>query len=161
VVAISELPKAAEPALVITRVFNAPRELVFAAWTQREHLMKWSCPHGFAITHCEGDLRVGGAWKTCMRAPNGVDHWAHGVYKEIVPPEKLVFTHGWLDPQPKAGHLTLVTIHFEAVAAGRTKMTFHQATFKSAGSRDGHRGGWTEAFERLEEYLSTNTGTCA
>jgi uncharacterized protein YndB with AHSA1/START domain len=142
----------ADRALVMSRVFDAPRSLVFKAWTEREHMSRWCAPAGFTITHSEGDIRPGGAWRSCMRSPDGVDHWVSGVYREIVQDKRLVFTHAWDGEDGKPGHETLVTITFED-QAGKTKMNFHQAVFKSSRSRDGHEGGWAETFDRLEEYL--------
>jgi len=147
-------PQAAERVLVMTRVFDAPRELVFKAWTDPRHLVRWSCPHGFTLTHCEGDLRPGGRWRSCMRKPDGHDLWLGGVYREIVPPERLVFTHAWDDPQGNPGHETIVTVTL-VERDGKTEMTFRQAEFESAGERDGHRGGWTECFEKLAGYVKT------
>jgi uncharacterized protein YndB with AHSA1/START domain len=144
----------AERALVIKRVFDAPRTLVFKAWTEPEHLVHWSCPHGFTLTHCEGDLRPGGAWRSCMRSPDGRDLWLSGVYKAIVAPERLVFTHAWDNAQGEPGHQTLVTVTF-AERGGKTEMTFRQAVFESVGERDGHQGGWTECFDKLAEYVKT------
>ena len=138
--------------LVMSRTFDAPRSLVFKVWTEREHISRWCAPTGFIITHCEGDFRPGGAWRSCMRSPDGVDHWVSGVYREIVPDKRLVFTHAWNGEDGKPGHETVVTIIFED-QAGKTKMNFHQAAFKSSQSRDGHEGGWAETFDRLDEYL--------
>ena len=138
--------------LVMQRVFNAPRDLVFKAWTDPKHLVHWSCPRAFTLTHCEGDLRPGGAWRSCMRASDGTELWLGGVYREIVTPERLVFTHAWDDRTGKPGHQTLVTITL-AERHGKTEMTFRQTEFESVESRDGHRGGWTECFEKLTEYV--------
>jgi len=148
---------AAEPAervLVLQRVFDAPRELVFKAWTEPQHLVHWSCPRGFTLTHCEGDLRPGGRWRSCMRSPDGRDLWLGGVYREIVAPERLVFTHAW-DDAPR--HETLITVTV-AERNGKTEMTFRQATFTSVEDRDGHRGGWTECFDKLAEYVAKPVG---
>lgn len=79
----------ADKVLVITRVFDAPRSLVFQAWTRKEHLDRWCAPRGFTIPYSEGELRVGGAWRCCMRAPDGVEHWLSGTYREIVEDELL------------------------------------------------------------------------
>ena len=143
---------AASPALelVITRVFEAPRILVFKAWTERDHLMRWAAPHGFTITHGEGDVRPGGAWRSCMRSPEGVDHWVGGIYREITPHDRLVFTHKW---EEDVAVETLVTVTL-AEQDGKTTMTFRQTGFRSVESRDGHEGGWSEAFERLAELVA-------
>ena len=140
--------------LVITRIFDAPRALVFAAWTEPEHIVEWSAPHGFTIPHCEGELRPGGAWRCCMRSPEGADLWLGGIYREIVVPERLVFTHAWDGADGEPGHQTMVTVIFEDLG-GKTRLTLRQTGFVSQDSRDGHAGGWQECLERLEEHLAT------
>ncbi len=149
--AMSEIAKDIE--LVFTRVFAAPRQLVYDAWTKKEHLEKWQgAPQGFTVTHSNSDVRPGGAFKICMRSPEGMDHWLQGVYREVVPPERLVFTHTWLNAEGKPGKETLVTITFAEVTGG-TELTLKQTGFPSVQSRDGHNAGWTSTFERLAEYL--------
>ena len=139
--------------LLITRVLDAPRSLVFEAWTKPEHLEHWQgAPRGFTVTTHEVDLRPGGAFRVCMRSPEGVDHWLRGIYREIVAPGRLVFTHAWLDTQGKPGKETLVTITL-AERGGKTLLTLHQTGFQSVESRDGHKEGWTSTFDRLAEYL--------
>ncbi len=140
--------------LTIRRTFDAPRALVFRAWTEPQHLAQWSCPRGFTMIETRGELRVGGGFFACMRSPAGEDHQLRGVYREIVPPERLVFTHAWLDARGVPGPETLVTVML-AERDGRTEMTFHQAGFESVASRDGHEGGWASCFERLAELLAT------
>lgn len=144
---------APEQELRITRVFNAPRHQVFAAWTDSRQIRQWSAPHGFVITHCEGDARKGGHWRCCMRTPEGAELWLGGVYHEVIEDQRLVFTHAWDDEDGKPGRETLVTVQFED-ADGGTRMHFHQAGFDSTSSRDGHRSGWNECFERLAHGLS-------
>jgi uncharacterized protein YndB with AHSA1/START domain len=90
-------PAPADRTLILTRVFDAPRELVWEAWTKKEHLDIWSCPRGFTMPESHGDLRVGGAWGFTMIAPNGEKFPCNGVYREIVPNELLVMTHGWVE----------------------------------------------------------------
>jgi uncharacterized protein YndB with AHSA1/START domain len=144
-----------ERVLVITRVLDAPRALVYAAWTEPERLLRWWGPHGFTVDAAEVDVRVGGAWRVRMRSPEGEEHTSSGVYRELVPPERLVFTFAWEgceDGEP--GHETLVSLSF-AEEGGRTRMTFRQEVFTSVPSRDAHEGGWSEAFERLAAHLGT------
>ena len=143
-----------ERELMLTRVFDAPRTLVFKAWIEPEHLAHWSGPRGFTVPHSTMDLRPGGAYRSCLRAPDGTEHWVQGTYREIVEPERLVFTHAWEDENGKPGLETLVTVTF-AEQGGRTTMQFHQATFETKASRDGHADGWSSSFERLAEYLAT------
>ena len=147
-------PKAL-PELLITRVFDAPRSLVFKVWTEPQHMVRWCAPHGFAITHSEGDLRPGGAWRSCMVSPDGLEFGVGGVYREIVPPERLVFTHVWDETNGQNGQETLVTLTFADFEERKTKMYFRQQFFLTESSRDGHEGGWSESFERLNDYLNT------
>ena len=146
--------RAAGRELTMRRTFEAPRALVFRAWTEPGHLAKWSCPRGFTMIENRGELRVGGAFFAWMRSPQGEDHRMCGVYREIVPPERLVFTHAWLDDRGAPGPETLVTVTL-AERNGRTEMTFHQGNFESVASRDGHEQGWNSCFELLAELLAT------
>jgi uncharacterized protein YndB with AHSA1/START domain len=140
--------------LVLTRILDAPRALVFQAWTDPARLAQWMGPRGYTATDLEHDLRPGGAWRTCLRPDDGGDNlWQSGVYREIVEPERLVFTFAWDGPDGRPGHETLVTVTL-ADEAGKTKMTFHQAIFESVERRDSHQGGWSSAFDRLEEHLT-------
>jgi uncharacterized protein YndB with AHSA1/START domain len=149
----SDTMTATERELVITRVFDAPRDLVWRAWTEPERIKQWSAPKGFTIPVAEGELRPGGAWKSCMRKPDGTDLWLAGVYREIDEPRRLVFTHAWLDEHGDPGPETLVTVTF-VERGGKTEMTFRQSGFESTESRDGHAGGWNECFDRLDELLA-------
>jgi len=145
----------AGPELLITRHFDAPRRLVFDAWTQNRHLEQWQgAPMGFTVTVTESDIRPGGRFRLSMRSPEGVDHRLKGVYREIVDLERLVFTHAWLDAKGIAGPETLVTITF-ADQAGGTLLTLRQTGFLSADSRDGHQMGWNSTLDRLGEYLDS------
>ncbi|MCT7374763.1 SRPBCC family protein [Chelativorans salis] len=139
--------------LYISRLFDAPPALVFEAWTKAEHLNRWSCPTGFTVPHSEGDIRTGGWFKTCMRSPQGEDHWLSGTYREIAP-ERLVFTHAWHDENGQPGHETVVTVTLKE-EGGKTRLTLHQAFFASKASRDGHEGGWNETLDNLAAYLPT------
>jgi uncharacterized protein YndB with AHSA1/START domain len=141
------------PSLTLTRLFDAPRELVFRAWTEAGHLRRWCAPRGFAIPFADGDLRPGGAWHTTMIAPDGTAHRLVGTYRDIVPPARLVFSHAWLDADDAPGPETLVTVTFED-RGGKTLLTLAQTGFGSAASRDGHAGGWSETLERLSEHLA-------
>ena len=152
--ASSSAASTTERELVIMRIFNAPRSLVFRAWTDPMHLMHWPGPRGFTATADKFDCRPGGLFRTCLHAPDGTDYWVRGTYLEVDEPERLVFTHGWEDAYGKPGPETVVTVTF-ADQNGKTLMRFHQAIFESVASRDGHGDGWTQSFDRLEEYLAT------
>ena len=139
--------------LVITRIFMAPPALVFAAWTEPEHLAHWSGPEGFTTPHHEMDLRPGGRYRACLRSPEGEDHWVGGVYREIEPPTRLVMTHVWENVGGQPGPETLVTVTFTEEGAGRTRMQFRQTGFTSKASRDGHEEGWSSSFDKLATHL--------
>jgi uncharacterized protein YndB with AHSA1/START domain len=139
--------------LTITRVFDAPRDLVFEVWTNPDHLAKWWGPTGFVVESCTVKLAEGGRWRFCMRdSAERAEHWARGVYHEIRRPERLVFSFAWEEPKGTPGHDTLVTIAFDDLD-GKTEMTFHQAIFEAVESRDGHAEGWAETFHDLTVYL--------
>lgn len=141
-----------ERELVIKRVFNAPRDLVFKAWTDPDHIAKWFGPRDHPAREVNVDVRPGGQWRGCLRSTEtGNDLWVGGVYREIVPSERLVFTFAW-EEEGERGLETLVTIAF-AEQGAKTLMTFRQTPFQSAGELDGHRGGWTSSFDRLGDYL--------
>lgn len=146
--------KSSEPALTITRIFDAPRGLVFKAWTEREHLMRWWGPRGFTVTFCEMDLRPGGPWRISMRSPEGREDRQRGIFREIVRPERLVFTYAFEDGAGNVGHETLVTVTF-AEHEGKTKLTVNQAVFETVVVRDDHVRGWGEALDRLAQYAAT------
>ncbi|MEV6444395.1 SRPBCC domain-containing protein [Amycolatopsis sp. NPDC051716] len=139
------------PDLTITRVFDAPRELVFTAWTEPDRLASWLGPHGYTGSAVTLATRPGGAWRACIRSPEGDEHWMHGVYREITAPERLVFTFAW-DTEGALRTETLVTIGF-ADLGGKTEMTFVQTGFPTVADRDGHDEGWTSSFEDLTGFI--------
>jgi uncharacterized protein YndB with AHSA1/START domain len=144
----------ADTVLFITRVFDAPRTLVFNAWTDPAQAACWWGPQGFTTLFCEMDARVGGSYRLGMRSPEGTDHIKQGIYREIVEPERLVFTYAWEDADGRPGHQTLVTVTF-AEHGAQTRLTLHQAIFETVDARDSHRGGWTSCMERFAQYLAT------
>jgi uncharacterized protein YndB with AHSA1/START domain len=157
---------------VITRVFDAPPALVFKAWTDPAQMARWWGPHHFTNPVCEMDLRPGGAWRIVMRGPDGSEHPAKGVYREIVEPQRLVMTvnHSelsdeWHDrvnpnrdksaPKPAIEGLTTVTFEDEG---GKTRLTVRMR-FESQAVRDsllklGMNEGWSQSLERLENVLT-------
>jgi uncharacterized protein YndB with AHSA1/START domain len=140
--------------LVISRVIDAPRPLVFKAWTQPEHIARWWGPQGFTTIHCEMDIRVGGAYRVAMRSPEGTERWKRGVYREIVEPERIVFTFTWENPDNTVPHHELLTtVTFDEVGS-KTRLTLRQGPFIDARHSDSHGVGWHSTFERLAEYLA-------
>jgi uncharacterized protein YndB with AHSA1/START domain len=144
-----------ERELVITRIFDAPRRLVFKMWTEPEHLVRWWGPSGFTTISGRMDVRTGGVWSRSMRAPDGRVIRKHGVYREIVMPERLVFTYVTDDPVGNPGPETLVTVTFTDLG-GKTRLTLHQGGFESVLAGEAHHGGWTSCLDRLAEHLSAN-----
>ena len=140
--------------LVITRIFDAPRELVWRAWTDPKLAIQWSGPSDYPAVHIEGDFRPSGKWRGCLRSvATGENLWQGGVYREIVPNERLVFTFAW-EEEGERGQEMLVSLTFED-AAGKTRFTLRQEVFASVAERDGHNGGWNSAFDRLRDFLQT------
>ena len=142
-----------ERTLVISRVLDAPRELVYKAWTQPEHLARWWGPRGFAVISYKTDVRVGGSYRFGMRSPENTEHWAHGIYREVAPPERLVLTFSWEHADGSPKHETIMTMTF-AEQGEKTKLTLKQTQFESVTSRDMHRGGWNSTLDMLGEYLA-------
>jgi uncharacterized protein YndB with AHSA1/START domain len=149
---ISAAARSAASELVARRVFDAPRSLVFKAWTQPEHLARWWGPKGFTLVSCTMDVRPGGAWFRRMRSPEGAEYVKRGIYREIVAPERLVFTYVNEDADGSLGPETVVTVTFEDCGE-RTRLTLHHAGFDGVPSRDAHEGGWISALERFAGYL--------
>jgi glutathione S-transferase len=138
--------------LVIERVFKAPPEAVFHAWTDPAILVQWWGPETFTTSEPEMDVRPGGAWRTVMVGPKGETHTASGVYREITPPKRLVMSWAWQQDDGGRGHETEVEVNFEPTSAG-TRMRLVQRLFQSRQQRDNHFGGWTSTFKDLERLF--------
>jgi uncharacterized protein YndB with AHSA1/START domain/DNA-binding transcriptional ArsR family regulator len=152
--AVEAPPQMDDRVLIITRLFDAPRELVFAMWTEPAHFGKWPGPRSHPTAHVELDLRPGGAWRACLRSTTGERELLHsGVFREIAEPERLVFTFSRNQSDDTPGHETLITVTFED-RAGKTLIALRQAAFETIESRDDHRTDWSSAFDRLGECLS-------
>ena len=153
-----------EGELEITRVFDAPRSLVWRCWTEAELLKQWFGPKGFTIPHCTIDLRVGGKFLLCMRAPGGQEMWLTGTYREIGPVERLVKTEspadaegnvavGEHDGNPGIPLETLVTLKLEEEGKSRTRMTLLHAGLPEGDHRSHAGEGYRQAFEKLAALL--------
>lgn len=139
-------------ALTLSRMFNAPRERVFEAFTKQEAIETWFGPEGFTIPNCSVDLRPGGKYRIEMHGPDGDVHVVVGQYREVSPPERLSFTWAWLRGDG-VGPETLVTLTFAAKDGG-TEMTLVHSGFTNEEMRDGHNRGWTSSFEDLRRALA-------
>jgi uncharacterized protein YndB with AHSA1/START domain len=142
--------------LVIARVIEAPRALVFKMWTDPTHVAQWWGPHGFTNPLCKLDVRPGGAIRIDMRGPDGRVYPMTGVYQEIIEPQRLVFTSAALDENGKPLFDVLNTVTF-ADQGGKTIQTLRARVVKStAGAApylEGMGAGWTQSLERLEAHL--------
>jgi uncharacterized protein YndB with AHSA1/START domain len=157
---------AAEPDLVITRVFAAPRELVFKVWTTPRHVMRWWGPHGFTAPFCTIDFRVGGFFHFCMCSPEGKDYWSKGVYREIVVPEKIVSTMYFSDKEgnfiepaqygfgPEFPSETLDIVTFAVHDGNQTKVTLQRNHPESLAIRYREVEGWSQSMDRFAEELA-------
>jgi uncharacterized protein YndB with AHSA1/START domain len=143
--------------LIITRVFDAPRELVWKVWTDPKHMAQWWGPHRFTNPVCELDVRPGGAILIHMRAPDGTVYPMTGVYQEVVAPERLVFTSSALDEEGNPLFEVLNILTF-AEQGGKTTQTLLarvvRRTAKAAPYLAGMEAGWTQTLERLAKYLA-------
>jgi uncharacterized protein YndB with AHSA1/START domain len=145
--------KIADDELLIMRTFDAPASVLFALWSKPEHMKRWMGPSNFTCPEAEIDFRVGGAYRALITSPEHGENWFGGIYREIVPNRRLVFTFAWDNDGPSAGVETLVTITFEEKGR-KTVQTFHQKPFPTVERRDSHVGGWTEAFDKLGTYAA-------
>jgi uncharacterized protein YndB with AHSA1/START domain len=151
-----------ERTIVISRTLDAPRELVFAAFTDPRHLSRFWRPSFTTVAACQVELRVGGAFRVEMRGPDGTRYPCTGTYREIVPPDKLVYTATTADDNPCGGGLpprSLVTITFAAVG-DRTRITIvaqlQTPADVAACVAGGYHQGWSESLDRLAELLAVH-----
>ena len=161
---------AANVDFVITRRFKAPRALVFAAWTELDHLMKWFGPKGTTIPKAELDLRPGGSFHYCLRMPDGSQMWGKWVFREIVAPERIVLVSSFADaagnvvPAPMIAGWPLQTLSTTTFVErdGETELTLRWSPLDATDAQralfgnmhDSMRGGWGGTMEQLEVYLA-------
>jgi len=143
--------------LVITRAFDAPRERVFDAWLDPEQIGKWIGPRSVKAEVLELTPKQGGRYRIYMRGADGTGGpMVGGVYREILRPERLVFTWKWETGHPMgaAGQETLITLTFRERGAAKTEMTLRHELFETKDSRDSHNQGWNASFEKMAELLA-------
>ena len=142
--------------LVLTRDLNVPRARAFAAWTDQRQASLWWAPRAFVPLFCEMDVRPGGLWRRRLRAPDGTIVVKHGVYREIVAPERLVFTYVTYDDvdDRTADPETIVTVTFADLGKGRTRLTLRHAAFRTEADRLDHQGGWSGCLDRFAGFIA-------
>lgn len=140
----------------VTRVFDAPRAQVFAAWTKAEHLMRWFGPKGFTVPSCEADPRPGGVFRLVMRSPDGKDYRVHGSYREVVAPERLVIACTADDDKGITRLEEVINVTFTE-RAGKTTLRVHAtasgSTAEAVAMLDGMPKGWAQTVDRLGAHL--------
>lgn len=155
----SSAAKERQRELIITRVFDAPRDLVFKAWTDPRHVAQWWGPKGFTNPVCELDVRPGGAIRIDMRGPDGVVYPMKGVFHQIVEPERLVLTTSAFEDEAGNPRLEVLNTVTFAEHEGKTKLTLHAVVVKStpevAAALDGMEEGWSQSLDRLGDYVAT------
>jgi uncharacterized protein YndB with AHSA1/START domain len=155
----------AEPELVIERIFDAPRELVFKAWSEPRYVSRWWGPKNFTAPFCTIDFRVGGSFHFCMRSPQGSDYWNKGTYLEIVPLEKIVTVMYFSDRDGKRLEPTAYglgadfpsemrdVITFQPHGAASTKLVLHRGHSLEIAKRFGELEGWNQSLDRFAAAL--------
>jgi uncharacterized protein YndB with AHSA1/START domain len=150
--------------LLITRVFDAPLEIVWKAWTEAEQLKKWWGPKTFTAPVINNDLRVGGKYLYCMRGPDGKDYWSTGVYKEIIPLRKIVATDSFADEKGNIVSASqygmgndfplevLLTVTFEDIN-GKTKLTIIHSDLPAGDMKEMTGLGWNESLDKFERAV--------
>jgi uncharacterized protein YndB with AHSA1/START domain len=155
-----------ERELVITRVFDAPRERVWKMWTEPESIKLWWGPVGFTAPYVRIDLRVDGKYLYCMRGSDGKEYWSGGTFREIVPMERIVATDSFTDKDGNIVSATsyglsaeyplelMLTVTFEDEENGKTKLTIRHAGHPSGQDMEGARIGWTTSLDKFAEALA-------
>jgi uncharacterized protein YndB with AHSA1/START domain len=143
--------KAPNETLEVRRTFNAPRQRVFDAWTKAEEMKKWAAPGDMSVAVAETDVRVGGKYRLHMRNSNGSEHRAHGVYKVVEPPKRLVYTWTW-ETMPDVVD-TIVTVEFHERGKA-TEIVLRHEGLMTAAMRKSHEEGWIGCMVRLQKLVA-------
>jgi len=153
-----------EREFVITRIFDAPRALVWKAWTEPERMKRWWGPKGFTSPFCKIDPRVGGVYLNSIRAPDGKDYWSTGVYREIIPMERIVCTDSFADAKGDVVPAVYYGMSRDFPLERLITVTFHEhegmtrLTLKHTGipvtDSENAKTVWNGSFDKLAEYLA-------
>jgi uncharacterized protein YndB with AHSA1/START domain len=145
--------------LRVSRVFSAPRETVFKAWSSAEHVKRWFCPKGYSVPEATVEMRVGGRFEVCMRSPEGMEHWTKGTFTEVVAPERLTIDHHVIDPCGGGRLFSAVTeVKFSAASDG-TLMEVVQSYIVADMAQvepmlKGAPEGWRQTLDKLEAEVA-------
>ena len=141
---------AAKPSLTLKRRFNAPAEKVYAAWTQPAQIAQWFGPDAGGVSHAEADVRTSGRYTVIFQTEDGEEHHVSGVYREVVPNRRLVFTWAWRSTPERE---SLVTILIEPQGEDSLFTLIHEQFFDEP-ARDRHRDGWSGSLDKLARHLA-------
>ena len=139
--------------LEITRFINAPRDRVYAAWTDPAQLKQWFGPENVQTRDLVADARVGGEFRWDLVNPEGEEMTIHGEFRELQPGKKVVFTWQWDDDEVWENHISVVTVELSDRDGGTELRLIHEQ-LPNEQSRDGHNGGWNSALDKLEKFFS-------
>ena len=141
---------ATKPSLTLKRRLNAPPARVYQAWTDPQKMMRWYAPAGAETLAAETDARVGGRFRVLMRTQDGQEHDVSGVYREVVPDEKLVFTWAWASTPERE---SIVTVLLKPDGEGTLLTLIHEEFFDDD-TRDRHQNGWNGALDKMEKLFA-------
>jgi uncharacterized protein YndB with AHSA1/START domain len=143
--------------IVMTRVFDAPRRMVFDAFSKPEHLKRWFGPRGWTLTTCEVDFRVGGAFRFVLRGPDGKEMGMRGAYREIAPPERSVHMESF-DNYPGESQVTGVLLEQNGKTTLTVTVLYDSKEVRDAVLQSGMEHGAAESYDRLAELLASDEG---
>jgi uncharacterized protein YndB with AHSA1/START domain len=150
-----EVTTPTEREIVVTRAFNAPRRLIFDAWTNPEHIPHWMLgPPGWTMPICEVDLRPGGAWRFVWRRSDGTEMEIRGVYREITPPERLVTVESWGGDWPETLN-TLILSEENGKTTITNTVLYPSQEARDAALKTGMKDGMSQSLDRLDQYLAS------
>ena len=150
--------------LQVSRVFSAPRETVFKAWSSAEHVKRWFCPDGYSVPEATVEMRAGGRFEVCMRSPEGMEHWTKGTFTEVVAPERLTIDHHVIDPCGGGPLFSALTqVKFSAAAGGTLMEVVQTYTLWDPAQAEpmlkGAPEGWRQTLDKLEAEIARIQGS--
>src|ERR1700735_4704405 len=157
---IDDTSRKVQPApLRVSRVFSAPPETVFRAWSSADHVKRWFCPNGYSVTDATVEMRVGGRFEVCMRSPEGLEHWTKGTFTEVVAPERLTIDHHVIDPCGGGPLFSAVTeVKLSPVRDGTLMEVVQSYTVADMAQVEpmlkGAPEGWRQTLDKLETEIA-------
>jgi uncharacterized protein YndB with AHSA1/START domain len=162
---IDKTSRKVQPApLRVSRVFSAPRETLFKAWSSADHIKRWFCPNGYSLPEATVEMRVGGRFEVCMRSPEGLEHWTKGTFTEVVAPERLTIDHRVIDPCGGGPLFSAFTeVKFIAVDGGTRMDVVQSYTVVDMAQVEpmlkGAPEGWRQTLDKLEAEVARIQGS--